>query len=493
MIQKFDPLTSKDFDKGLVTRSDVLKLDMNQSPDCLDIKWNFDGSIQKRLGSSTMNSTALQGTGGWASFDFGATSRRWLVVAAGTGIHASSNLGVDFFVVQTSRTQTYQYFERSKNVCIATSDAYDVPLFWNGTGTTRFETLAPGSAPSCKYSVNFQGFLILLNSLARPRGFFYADDDLQLVSAWPDSFDLPSSYDDEITGSFILNKRLYVSTRYYLYRVLYTGGNPDWEYLKVKDFGFVPRTARIVTLKGGEVAVGEDWSRRLRAFDGSDDVILSDNIENDNSMAEFSTSRISYAGSGLVINHSVYDPIEQEYRLCVAIGSASSETTHAILINARTLAMYPYSNQRFQSMCVAESANRQYLIGVDRSGRVHVINSGNLDINLAVDEHYDSPFIYRRDPAEVSKASHIDFYLTPTSSGTMNYQDRSDFSSVYQPISATTGLVTTNSVNLIKWSVDVPSTQNIYQFRLISSANTANPWKLVRIGYFLEGMGIGGN
>ena len=125
MIQNNQALSISDFDQGLFTGSNFLQGNVNQSPDCMNVKWNFDNSIQKRLGSSTSNTTALQNTAGWAMFDFGATSLRWLCVSHGTGIAASSNGGTTFVSVHTSRTQAYQYFERSKNVLIACSDAFD--------------------------------------------------------------------------------------------------------------------------------------------------------------------------------------------------------------------------------------------------------------------------------------------------------------------------------------------------------------------------------
>ena len=96
MLRSAEPLTQDSFKKGLVTGSDILDNERSQSPNCMNIKWTFDDSITKRLGSSTMNTTLLAGTAGWAMYDFGATTLRWLVVAHGTGVSASTNLGVTF-------------------------------------------------------------------------------------------------------------------------------------------------------------------------------------------------------------------------------------------------------------------------------------------------------------------------------------------------------------------------------------------------------------
>ena len=429
----------------------------------------------------------------WASFDFGASGTRWLTVSAGTGIFASSNLGVNFTTIATSRTATYQSLERSKNILIATSDAYDTPLYWTGSGGS-FMVMLNVSAPLARFSVNFQGFTILLNTSARKRGFFYEDENTHLTGDWSDSFDLPSSADDEITTSFVLRGTLYVSTRYFLYRLTYVGGNPDWSFRKIKDFGFVPRTAKIITIKDvGEVCMGMSWDLKLRLFDGSDDKIISDNIENNNMLCDFSMDAISFAGSGPVISFAVHDDNDQNYKLCVAIGADSNDTTHFINYGGRTQAFFPYSNMKFNTMVMAESANQTFLMAFDRSGYCHMMDSGNLDGGtIPINDVFDSPLLFEKSPSEVSKSQKIDFYLSPTSSGSLKFYDRIDFRSQFKHRKDIVLDDTTNKI-LIKESINIPQTQGVYQYRLTSSSNTANPWKLNRTDFFLEGLGIGQN
>lgn len=434
----------------------------------------------------------------WSMFDFGASAIRWVTIAAGTGIYASSNCAATFVVISTTRTATYQYLDRSKNVLIATSDAYDVPLFWNGSTGTYAMTLAPDSAPAVKYSINYQGFLILLNSQLRKRGFWYVDENLQLTEPYTDTFDIPSTADDEITSAFVLNKFLYVSTKYKIYRVAFVGGNPDWSYLKIKDFGFVPRTVKLVSLKGGQVAVGLDWQRRMRVFDGGfDDLFLSNDIENDNKMCDFAMKKISLAGSGLVLCHAELDPNEQEYRLNVAIGADSTQTTHAILVNARSLSMYPYANQQYQAMCVAESANKQFLLASDRSGFIYILNSGNLDISTPIDDIYDSSVSYGNSPISVTKLNQANFFFEVRSCGTIYYKDRVDLESGFTKLKALTNvkgqaeITGAEQVISVLRTKDIQSVQNVYQFALTSSMSTAEPWKLVHYDVLSKELGIG--
>jgi len=475
----------------------------NNQTDYSDARIDETGYWKKVLSQGEKNDLYGGGSGntftsgasgyGWAMFDFGASSLRWLTVAAGTGIAASSNLGTTFVNITTSnRTQTYQYMDRSRNVLIMTSDAYDPTLYWAGSAGTFANVLAINSAPSAKYNINYQGFLILLNFMdsngtIRKRGFSYADENFQLTNTWGNSFDFPSSSDDEITAPFILNKFLYVSTKYKLFRVAYVGGNPDWSFLKVKDWGFVPRTVALATIKGSQVAIGMDWQHRLRVFDGNEDLFISDNVENDNNYCNFGMNKISYAGSGLVYSHATFDYVEQEYRLNCVIGLNSTNTTHAIVLNGRTMAMYPYSNQQYQAMCVAESNNQQHLMAIDRSGFVHILNSGNLDVSNPIAEEYDSPFMFNESPNQVSKSQQLNFLFNNHSSGVIHIQDRINFSNVFgeqSPLRNPDGkvaLTATESSLLISRNKDVPSTYNVYQFRLTSSSNTvssADPWEL---------------
>ncbi len=67
MIKGADPLSSSQFNKGLVTRSDILKGDIDASPNTMDVQWNYDSSLHKRFGCSSTNSVIIGSTAaaGW--------------------------------------------------------------------------------------------------------------------------------------------------------------------------------------------------------------------------------------------------------------------------------------------------------------------------------------------------------------------------------------------------------------------------------------------
>lgn len=509
MLKDVVDLTSQDFSKGLNTTQDFFKLAREETPNAMNVKFDFDGKMGKRLGTTTRNSVSLSEssgtigvtTAGWASFDFGsgANDNRWLIVSAGTAIWASSDMGVSFVKIDTNRAATYQYFERSKNILICTSDSHNNVVYWAGSAGTQ-TALLNVSAPLAKYSINYSGFLILLNSNTRKRGFFYENENTQLTGGFDGvlttggSFDLPSSYDDEITGAFTLGTKLFVSSRYALYAVSFVGGNPDWSYRKIKDWGYVPRTVDKITFgEVGEVAVGMDWNRRARLFDGQDDRIISDKVENDNGMCEFATQKISYTGSGLTVSFGKTDDNEQVYKLAVSIGPQSGQVTHFLCLNGRTGALYPYEyvKNSFMTMTMAESGNRRYLMAVDQSGWVHMLDSGNLDKNTnAVDDIVDSPFMFDKSPSQTSKTHKVDLFFSVNSAGRILYQDRIDFSSSF---TTRQNIFISSKNSLVQHyeSIDIPSTQNTYQYRLTSSSSTTVPWQLNRIDFFSKSMGIG--
>lgn len=430
--------------------------------------------------------------GPWASFDFGAGSNnnRWLVVAAATGTYASSNLGVTWVNIATDRTANYQYFERSKNVLVSGSDSYDTPLYWAGSAGTFMAVLNP-SAPLVKYWINHIGFLIGLNSSTRKRGFYWEDENTQLTGDYGDSFDIPSSSDDEITNGFVLRRRLYVSTRYFLYGLDYIGGSPDWNYRKIKDFGFVPRTVKIISLEdGGEVAIGMDWGNKIRLFDGAEDKIISSNVEFDNGICEFALDKASISGSGKTVFFAEVERNENAYRLCLAIGADSTQTTHFLSFN-RNQAFYPDDNRPFNTMTSAESNNAQYTMAFDRSGRCHMLDSGNKDFGVTpINDVLDLAYLYDKSPSQAQKNHGLDLFFTNETAGRIYVKESINFDKIFTERDSFV-ISGTGNKHIFHKTIDTPSETNSYQARITTSGGTNNPWRLLRYDFFTEGLGIG--
>ena len=484
-----------DLSGGLVTLPNFFNLEANQSPNCMNIVFNPGGSIEKRLGSSSMNTTVLASTAGWGVFDYGAGGNlRWLVVAAGSGIYASSNRGVTFVSIATGNftVQNYVNFERSKPYLIATMDSLNRVLYWAGSVNTFMLTLAVNSAPTARFAVDFQGFLLLMNTNLNKRRIVYADNNLITTDPWNNSFDLPSSSDDEITGSAILNKKLYVFTKYKIFRISYVGGNPDFAYQDVKDWGAVQRTIKKITMpEVGEVIICLSWDKTIRIFDGTEDQIVSGNIEDSGGMADVSLEDAN--DNALERAFAETDTNQQVYKLWLAMGT-SSQTTHCLVFDPLNNAFYPFDNQIFHGALMAESGGataRRELMGVRRTGQVHIINSGNTDTGTAITDFYQSPLFFGKTPRVASKSQQVSLYFSATSSGSVFFQDRVNFSNVFGAARSSISFADTAGKLQVVKTIDLPLTQNTYQFQLSSSASTADPWRLNRADYELSDLGIG--
>jgi len=448
-----------------------------------------DGSLQKIYGAKSMNGAITANTGGWGSFDFGSgASTRNLIVGAGTGIFYSTNLGSTFTHIATSQTASRMYFDRIKAYLIATNDSYDVPLYWAGTSGTQMTVLS-NSANNCKYSIEFQGFAFLMNSQADKRLVSYEDFNSMINGDWDNSFSLPSSKDDEITGAVLYRRLLYIMTKYKIFKVSYVGGNPDFDYKEMKDFGAVPGTIKKVNYKDyGEVIMMLCWDRRVRIFDGSNDEIVSGAIENDNKMCEFALEKID--DSQLPNSFAEVDTNENFYKIAVAI-TPSSKITHMACLNLRTGAWFPYRyGKDFFHMTMAESANRQYLMAFDYQGYCWMLDSGNGVGATGVNEWYESPFMFNKAPNVVSKQRKMCMYFEETSSGTLTYSEALNFDRTFRNRD-TVKLAVSGSVNQIVKFIDVPITCNVYQYKLTSDSSKANPWNLNRTDLMSTDFGVG--
>ena len=447
--------------------------------------------VQDLWGGGTANTFNVNVTqSGWGMFDFGATNLRWLIAAAGTGIFASSGRGVGFVAIATDRTADYQEFDRAGPFLVAVSNSMNNVLYWAGSGGTSMLRLAAGSAPAVKHVLgDFQGWTFLMNKATGKRTIHYADVNTITTDPWTKTLSLPSSADDEITGGAILGSRAYICTKQKVFRVSALGGNPDFGYKEVAYWGAVPRTIQRVTFPQlGEVIICLGWDKKLRLFDGQEAQVISDGIEQENGMSPVSLNDLSV--DNLHKCHAIVDTLRQVYKLYVVM-QGSSETTHCFNLDLRSGAFYPWANQGFNAAVMAESGNSSILTGTTRDGFVHWINTTNTDQGTPIREFYDSSFYYERSPQAVVKGRNVALYFSPTSSGTLQYQDRAGWAASFGPSREQIVLEDTSSKVLIQKEIDVPVTSNTYQFRLSSSGSTADPWFLERADFLASRQGIG--
>lgn len=412
---------------------------------------------------------------------------RRLLCSSGTGIYYSRDIGKTWITCQTNRSAAINYFSFVKDYIINTNENYDVPQYWAGTDNSYFANIST-AAPACKHSVSHQGYFILLNESTNKTSFYYVDQNTMFNSAFS-NFKLPTDKNDELTGGFVIGRNLYVSSKYKIFRLSFIGGNPDWEYVEVRNFGFIPKTIRKITIREqGEVVVGLDWTKKLRVFTGSDDEVISDLVQRDNGITPFYLDNVN----SLELNKcwAENDRKEQLYRLFLVYGD-SSTVSYALNFNYRTGALYPEDNRPYQSGILAEdTASNLFMLGCNYNGRVCVLDSGNTETGTAINEQYTSPYFYRRTPVSVTKPHQMDLFFSVTSSGTLYYEDRTQFSNVWN-LRKEFSLISSVSSLQTRQTIDIPEQSNVYQFKLSSSANTANPWQLNLFDYSHQVKGVG--
>lgn len=413
--------------------------------------------------------------------------QRRLICASGTGIYNSEDLGKTWAVIQTNRTAATNYFSLIKDYVINTNESYDIPQYWAGSSTIYFANISTAT-PACKHSLSHQGFAIFLNESSHKTSMYYVDQN-DLFTEPFSNFALPTDRNDELTGGFSLGRNLYVSSKYKIFRLNYIGGSPDWEYIEVRGFGFVPKTIKKISLpNAGEAVIGLDWTKKLRVFLGAEDEIISDSVQFNNNITPFYLDNIN----SIELNKcwAENDRKNGIYKLFLAY-AGSSTVSYCINFNYRTGTIYPDNGRPYQSgVLAADTADNLYMLGCNYNGRIHCMDSGNTDAETPVDEHYISPYFYNQSPSRVHKAQQIDLFFSETSSGTLCYQERNNFKNDWSECHDIP-LTKASSSQQIRHTIDIPETQNVYQFKLSSSANTAEPWQLNLIDLTNSDIGVG--
>lgn len=413
--------------------------------------------------------------------------QRRLLCASGTGIYYSTDIGRTWALAQTSRTATINYFGFCKDYVINTNENYDVPQYWAGTMGTYFANINTAS-PMCKHSLSNQGFLILLNESSNKSSFYYVDQNSMFNSVF-NSFKLPTDRNDELTAGIGLRNNLYISSKYKIFRLIYIGGNPDWYYTEVKGWGFVPKTIQKISLPTqGEVIVGLDWSKRLRIFTGSNDEIISDQLDDDNGFTPFYLDNIN----SIDLNKcwAENDRKAQVYRLFV-VYAGSSTVSYCLCFNYREGSFYPEDNRPYNSGVLAsDTADNLFMLGCNYNGYVGVMDSGNTEMGVPINDYYITPLYFNKSPSRVHKAQQLDLFFSTSSSGNIYLENRTNFSNVFNLVKEMTLVSAVSSIQ-IRHTIDIPETVNTCQFKLSSSSNTAEPWQLNLIDYSNSELGLG--
>jgi len=457
-------------------------------------------------GTFTSPSTVSTTYTGFSLIDFSDTLDRHKQIAhIGSGVFSYDRLQDVYDTIRTGTPEVRSYNAKINSYLIQTYEDYSVPYYWDGSSASM--ALVSSNAPGFKRSIEFQGYLLGMNTSANPMRVYYQPTSNMIGggAAYTDYFTLtPAPNDDEISDAFLLNGRLYAGSKNSIFRISFVGGVTVFEFKQViSDIGIVPNTAQtVVTKEFGQVVLFLGTDKRVYLFDGANIKAVSDLFFYHNRTTPISLDLIDDAY--LENSFAVYDFVQRIYRLVVT-KKTSTTNYYCLNIDIDTFAYYPFDNMEFSagSMCY-DDLLRPSLIFLDYNGLLHRMFVDNpTDNGTAINEYYTSPIV-SKSGSLIKKGVSINLQMVPTSNANILVYDRCDYTRAWQyrqSISLASGrdkflgrsFVLGSSVlgsekDVIDPQIAMNNTFNTYQFKLYSDTPTAVPWEIYDIGIDQENL-----
>lgn len=483
--KRVSQLTADDFSGGCNYSSDLTALQLNESPNAINIEF-FKDRIRKRSGYEVLADAGVADGYGHAIINFGVTSAgQKQVLHIKDTVYAMDSLSGTLSSIRTGIADTRSYFSRVSSYLIQTYQNA-APYYWDGLATSM--SALSGSAPSFKRAIEFQGFLLGMSTPTDKMRVYYQPISTMVGGAFSSYFTLaPAPNDDYISEPFLLNGRCYIGSRYSIFRVSYVGGVTQFEYKQViTDVGIVENTVQIVvTPEFGQVAVFMGYDRQMYVFDGANVKTISDKYFSANNDTDIAMEYLdeSYKENA----YSAFDTVNQVYRLVV---TQTGEQTNRFMININMegFTYYPYDNMVFHSIAqCTDQVGRRFLIGLGYDGKVYkMFTRVNHDAGQAIIEYYESPIFRYRDNS-ISQGRSLLLYFSPVANYKLQMTERVDFDKTWR-VRASVPMfhsrdhflgysgalggdaVLGSDVEMLVQSVDVKAAFSNYRFRLESGA-----------------------
>lgn len=436
---------------------------------------------------------------GYSLIDYSDVQDRHRQVAhIGNAVYAYDRLTSTSDTIRTSVPQVRSFNAKIGAYLIQTYSDYSAPYYWDGSSATM--AVVSSNAPGFKRSIEFQGYLIGMNTATATTRCYYQPigNILGGGAAYTDYFTLtPAPNDDETTDPFILNGRLYIGTKYGIFRVSFVGGVTVFEFKQViSDVGIVPCTSQtVITKQFGQVVLFLGTDKRIYMFDGANVKTISDLYYYRNRSTPIALDMIddTYKENSF----AVYDITRRIYRLVIT-KNAQTTNEYCMNIDVDTLAYYPFDNMSFSCGAVCyDTLLRPFVVFCDYSGSLHkMFIDTPTDNGTAINEYYKSPLVSSKDTT-TKKGEVISLQMLPVSDANLNVYDKVDYCRDWQfrqkvPLCSsrdkTLGHSFVLNSSLLGSEKELLHTQisprnefNTYQFKLVSDTPTAAPWEIQQI------------
>ena len=294
--------------------------------------------------------------------------------------------------------------------------------------------------------------------------------------------DLITSGDVGLTGSFILNDRMYVTKAWSIHRFQYTQSFPLIDIKQVKKTVGTksPRSIKNIDIPEGEVVAFLGTDKRLYLFDGLTSVSVSDEMSTNNGISSVYFDNINSDALDKV--YAIVDQSKNHYKLFVPLGS-SVNPDYVIIYDYVTKAFWPLQySVNFRAGDVSDDGaglRRTYAMTAT-SGQIALLDSTTSDNGTAIDSRWTSTKI-----GVSLKLNRVDEFEieTPNQAAAPTITWRGDYESSY--VSTQSIASGTNSHVYAPGRID-----NLIQFRVADNTTTAS-WKLWTITLTERLIGVG--
>ena len=206
--------------------------------------------------------------------------------------------------------------------------------------------------------------------------------------------DFLTAGDVGLSGSAILNDRMYVFKKWSIHRVTYTGSTPllDLKQIKTTVGTASPRSIKNIDIPGkGEVVIFLGTDRQIYIFDGIESVPLSEVIQVNNGISSIYLNNVNAQALDEV--HAMVHPALRWYEIFLPIGAATKPTNSIVVDYSRfPPAFWPFDNRAFESSAIADNgAGQRVVIAQGNStGKIYYLNSTNSDNGDAINSYWTS-------------------------------------------------------------------------------------------------------
>lgn len=377
---------------GLNSTSSALNLESNESPDLKNVDFDKFGSVIKRNGYATLNSSAFNSGATWNGLHWyeQAGGTQFLVGTCGDELAKMDDLDGTWDDITGSLTVTagdsnFTSFRTFKDTVLGTNGV-DVPFKWDGTGNGATLTV-PTGLTKAKFVEIFQGYTILAHvtvsaTAHNSRGYWSTINTIETWNA-ADNVDISPADGENITGLKTLGEELVIFKDRSIHKAIFTGD---------RDIPFIIRKTRseagavsghsIQEIKNGLVFRAEDG---LYYFDGNSSFKLSDRI---------TTTLGGHNNARIDDTTSIYQKTKNRYWSSASVGSAT-QTDEIVTWDAFNNAFSRYDGIPANVFALVYIGGEERVYFGDYAGFVYQADTGLNDNPEGVETAIDAYFYTR--------------------------------------------------------------------------------------------------